>query len=144
MKKHVIVSLAFLAICESVFAVSADFPIQDLRVVNVCQMTNEDFNEIFLRNRPEMTLEFSAQATLPISFFLTGDLVHLVENGENVNVVEIIQTFYVRCVEQELIFSTDLTEWKSFSEFVTGKASVAFSVKDGKFSINAGAETNKR
>lgn len=153
MKKLVIVPLALMAICGSVFAASADFPInsktwksvsQNIKVINICDLTDSDLNEIMLGNRPEIAIEFSAQTTLPIRFFLKGDLVNLVENDEGFGVVEIVQTFYARCVQQELILSTDLADWKPFLEFITGTASVSLNIQDGKPSIAVGAETNKR
>lgn len=153
MKKLVIVPLALMAICGSVFAASADFPInsitwetvsQNIKVINICDLTDSDLNEIMLGNRPEIAVEFSAQTTLPISFFLKGDLVNLVENDESLRAVEIMQTFYARCVQQELILSTDLTDWKPFLEFITGNVSVSVSIHEGKPSIVVGAETHKR
>lgn len=153
MKKLLIVPLALMAICGSVFAASADFPInsktwetvsQNIKVINICDLTDSDLNEIMLGNRPEIAVEFSAQTTLPISFFLKGDLVNLVENDESFRAVEIMQTFYARCVQQELILSTDLTDWKPFLEFITGNVSVSLSIQEARPSIVIGAETNKR
>lgn len=153
MKKLVIVPLALMAICGSVFAAAADFPInsktwetvsQNIKVINICDLTDNDLNEIMLGNRPEIAVEFLAQTTLPISFFLKGDLVNLVENDESLRAVEIMQTFYARCVQQELILSTDLTDWKPFLEFITGNVSVSLSIQEARPSIVIGAETNKR
>lgn len=153
MKRVVIMPLALIAICGSVFAALADFPInsnswenvsQNLVVINVCDLTDSDLNEIILGNHPEIAVEFSAQTTLPISFFLKGDLVNLVENDENFRTLEIVQTFYARCVQEELILSTNLMDWKPFLEFITGNASVSLSIQGGKPSILAGSETNKR
>lgn len=154
MRRRAIMPLALMTICGSVFAASADFSInsktweyvsENLKVINVCDLTNSDLNKIMMiGNHPEIAIEFSAQTTLPMSFFLKGDLVNLVDNDENFRAVEIVQTFYVRCVQQELMFSTNLTDWKPFLEFITGKASVSLSIQDGKPSIEVGAETNRR
>jgi hypothetical protein len=153
MKKLAIMSLALMAACGSVFAASADFPInsktwetlsQNLKVINVCNLTDNDLNEIMLGHHPEIAVEFSAQTKLPINFFLKGDLVNLVENEGNFGVVEVMLTFYARCVQQELILSTNLTDWKPFLEFITGNVSVSLSIQDGKPSIVVGAETNQR
>lgn len=152
MKKLMIMPLVLIAICGSVFAASADFPInsktwetasQNVKIIKICDLTESDLNEIMLGNHPEIAVEFSAQTILPISFFLKGDLVNLVENDENLRSVEIVQTFYARCVQQELILSTDLTNWKPFLEFITGNVSVSLSIQEGKPSIFVGAETNK-
>lgn len=153
MKKLALTSLALMATCGSAVAASADFPInskawedlsQNLKVINICNLTDNDLSEIMLGNHPEIAIEFSTQTTLPISFFLKGDLVNLVENEGNFGAVEIKQTFYVRCVQQELILSTNLTNWKPFLEFITGTASVALCIQDGKPSIVVGTEANQR
>lgn len=152
MKKLAIIPLALMATCGSAFAASADFPInlktwetlsQNLKIMNVCNLADNDLNEIMLGHHPEIAVEFSAQTTLPISFFLKGDLVNLVDD-ENLRAVEIMQTFYARCVGQELILSTNLTDWKPFLEFITGTVSVSLSIQEGKPSIVVGAETNQR
>lgn len=153
MKKLASMSFALMAICGSAFAATADFPIhsmtwetlaQNLKVINVCNLTDKDLNEIMQGNHPETAVEFSAQTTLPISFFLKGDLVNLVENEGNYGAVAIMQTFYARCVQQELILSTNLTNWKPFLEFITGTASVSISIQDGRPSIVVGTEVNQR
>lgn len=153
MKKLAIVPLALMAICGSVVAASADFSInsktwepvsQNIKVINICDLIDSDLNEIMLGNRPQIAVEFSAQTILPISFFLKGDLVNLVENEGNSGAVAIMQTFYARIVQQELILSTDMTNWKPFLEFITGTASVSLSIQDGKPSIIVGTEANQR
>lgn len=149
MKKIAIMSLALTATCILAFAASSDFSInsqpkekQNLRVVNICNLTDKDLNEI--GHHPEIAVEFSAQTTLPISFFLKGDLVNLIENEGKCGEIEIKQTFYARYVEDNLILSVNLTDWKPFLEFITGNASIALTPQGGKPSILFGAETNRR
>lgn len=151
MKKLSILSVALTLICASAFATRIDFPIhtkthssQNLKVINICHLTDDDVNEILQGHHPELAVEFSAQTTLPVTFFLKGDLVNLVENDENVATIKIQQTFYVRGVQEGLILSTNLTEWKPFSEFVTGMISATLKIHDGIPSLTLGAETNKR
>ncbi len=153
MKKKPIMSLALTATCLSAFAASADFPInskswehpsQNLRVINICHLTDSDLNEIMQGHHPEMAVEFSAQTILPIAFFLKGDLVNLIESNEKFGAVEIKQTFYARYVEGDLILSINLTDWKPFLEFITGNASIALTIQDGKPSLVFGSETNRR
>lgn len=153
MKKFAFLSLSLLTICMHAFTVSADFPIsakpwenfnQDLHIVNICNLTNQELNEIVQGHHPEIAVEFAAQTTLPVHFFLKGDLLNLIEGEEKWGTIEIKQSFYARCVEQELILSSNLTDWKPFLEFITGQASVALSIEDGQPSIVLGAEVNRR
>jgi hypothetical protein len=152
MKKFVFLSFSLLVVCMHSFAanVPADFPIssescgKDLHVVNVCNLSDQQLNEIMQGRHPEIIVEFAAQTFLPISFFLKGDLLNLVESEEKFRTIEIKQSFYVRCVGQELIFSSNLTDWRPLPEFITGTASVALSIQDGQPSFVVGAEVNRR
>ena len=152
MKKLAMTSLILAAIYGTAFAVPEYFliasregehSVQNLKVVNVSSLSESDFNEIMFGNDPETAVEFSADTSMPIGFFLKGDLVNLLEEG-NFGAVEIRQTFYIRSVGQELVFSTDLNEWKSFLEFVGSTLSVILSLENGRPSILIGAETNQR
>ena len=76
------------------FDASADFiPCQNLNAVNICQLTDQDLNEILQGQRPETAVEFSAQTVLPLSLFLKGDILNLVEVEETFGTIEIKQTF---------------------------------------------------
>lgn len=140
-------SLALVAISVSAFAAqhsSWEDPSQCVRVVNVHKLTENELGEILNGRCPEVAIEFSAHSTLPLSLFLKGDLVHLVGIEEKFAALEIKQTFYAKFVEGELIFSTNLTDWKPFFEFITGNASIALSIQEGQPLIVVGAETNRR
>lgn len=150
MEKIVFMSFALTMIYLSAFADCCIHskpwggPCQNPQVVNVCRLKDHDLNEIMQGHCPEMALEFSAQTTLPINFFIKGDLINLVKNEESLGQIEIKQTFYARCVGDELILSTDLIDWKPFLEFITGTSSVALCIQDGQPSITFGAEANRR
>jgi hypothetical protein len=142
MRKIAILSIALTAACVAGFADCADLPVN--RVVNVYHLTDTDLNEMMQGKHPGMAVEFSAQSTLPISFFLKGDLVNLIESEGDFGAVEVKQTFYARYVDGDLILSTNLADWKPFFEFITGNASIALMIQDGKPSIIFGSETNRR
>jgi len=153
MKQYALLSMAFTATCLSSFAVAADFPInpkpwetlsQDVKVVQLTTLTDNDLKEIMEGQHPELAVEFATQTHLPVSFYLKGDLVNLAESNDKWGTIEIKQTFYARCVGEELILSSNLTEWKPFMEFITGTATIALSIQDGQPSIVVGSETNRR
>jgi formyltetrahydrofolate synthetase len=117
---------------------------QQLKIVNVYDLSDRDLNEIMQGKRSEIAVEFSAQTALPITFFLKGDLVNLIGKQDNFAQIEVRQTFYARYVQEELILSSDLAEWKPLSEFITEAASVALSIQEGQPSIIFGAKANRR
>ena len=144
-------SLTLTATCLSAFA--AELPLKatswenrasDLTVVNIAHLADNDLQEITQGQHPETAVQFSARTILPITFFLKGDLVNLLGNEQTIGAIEIKQTFYARCVEKELIFSTNLTDWKSLPEFITGNASIVLKIEEGQPSLVLGAETNYR
>lgn len=152
MKRLVTLPLV-MALCGSIFAASADLKIgsktwevaaQSPKVINIFDLTESDLSEIMRGDLPEIAIEFLAHTTLPVSFFLKGDLVKFVEEDEIFKTVEITQTFYARCVGQELVLSTNLTDWKPFLEFITGTVSFSLIINDDGPSFIVEAETNQR
>ncbi len=153
MKKYALLSMALTVTCLTCFAAEADFPVksntremlsQEVKVVQLANLTESDLKEIIGGQHPELAVEFAAQTHLPISFYLKGDLANLAESNDKWGTIEIKQTFYARCVEEELLLSSNLTEWKPFMEFITGTATVALSIQDGQPSLVVGSETNRR
>jgi hypothetical protein len=142
MKKHALLSIALIATCLSSFA-AADFPnlkpwetlSQDIKVVQLTSLNDDDLKEIMEGKHPEIAIEFAAQTHLPVNFYLKGDVVNLAENDDKWGTIEIKQTFYARLVGEELILSSNLTDWKPFMEFITGTATITLSVQDGQPSI---------
>lgn len=145
MKKHLLAT----AICLSslVFAndnTSWNTSPQDLVVVPSAQLTEAELLQISEGQHPELAVEFAAGSILPITFYLSGDLASLAESYEKWGSVQIQQTFYVRCFDEELFFSSDLTEWKTFFEFATGSAGIQLEIRDGTPVFVVGSETNRR
>ena len=54
------------------------------------------------------------------------------------------QPLYARWIGEELILSSNLTDWKPFLDFITGHVSVGLNIQDGQPSIVIGAKTNRR
>jgi hypothetical protein len=149
MKKLAMMTLALMASCVCAF--SEEIP-ETLRVINVSNVTFEDdFEGFILGQYPDVAIEFSAQTILPLNFFLKGDLLSLVGDNKNVGMLQVQQTFYARAVvvkdddEEgvEFMLSTNLVDWKEFSDFVTGYLTVNLNVENGQPLIVFGAEVNK-
>lgn len=153
MKKYMLISLAVTISCLSVFATTVDLsihskgwnePSSNLKVVQLCNLTNNDLKEIEQGLHPQMAIEFPALTTLPISFNVKSDLVSLVENEEQLITIEINQTIYARYTEEGLMFSSNLTDWKPCLEFITGRIYVELGTQDGHPFIVIGSEINHR
>lgn len=138
MKKFVLTTLVMCSV--SLFA----FANESLQVVNVSSLVEGGIQETLKGNCPFVAIEFSEKTVLPLSLFLQGDLFKFVQASSNSGELEVQKTFYLRVVEGDLLFSTNLEEWKSFSEFGTGNLSVKLDVHEGKAFIECGAELNQR
>lgn len=144
MKKAIVVIVSAICFSGLAFANQLENCCEqncDFEVVNVCCMTEEQLNAVMQSKCSDVVVEFTKGTILPLSVFLCGDLVSL-EKCEGQ--VEIKQTFYVTWCQDELMFSTDLCEWKTFCEFATGTASASLGFQDGQPCLTAGAETNLR
>lgn len=153
MKK--LLTTAFLAsgIGLSAFPSSINFTIgktygsycNDLKVHNVYNLTQQEINRITSGECPDVAIEFTKNSVIPLNIFLRGDLLSLMENKQQaIAQVQVNQTFYVRCVENEFVFSFNLAEWKPLLEFVTGTASVMLGTENGQVFVTVGAETTVR
>ena len=85
MKKYMI--LACTMACLSIFAEDTinsqeTFP-EDMKIVNFCDLTENDLEEVVQGLHPDKIIEFSADTTLPIKGYLKGDLFHLVESEQS-------------------------------------------------------------
>ncbi len=150
-----IISITFMAIATGIssFVVAKDISSakkswdsvqQDFKVVNICDISEQELNRAMQGQFSELAVEFSENTILPLKLFLKGELVHLLVNKDDFEQVEVKKTFYARLVEGELFLSSNLSEWKPFLEFITGNISVFISVQDGKPSAEIGAEINLR
>lgn len=153
MNKHAVLSIIAVTVSALGFAAPDDLPVraeslkipfQDIRVLKIDELRDSDLNELMQGQHPEVAVEFTEKTILPISFYLMGNLANLVESHERLGNIEIKQTFYARCVKEELLLSSNLIDWKPFLEFITGTINVSLITENGQPSIVFGSETNKR
>lgn len=115
---------------------------QELQLVPIQDLSQLDLDTIMQGNHPELCIELPAKTIFPMHFFLRGNLLRYAQ--EPAGQIEIQQTFYMRCIELEPQFSTDLIEWKPFVEFVTGTVTMRLIIENGLPIFKAGAEIDFR
>lgn len=136
MKYFITATIALMAYTATMFGNS-----DQLNIVNVLNVEEQMLNDIMLGQRPDVALEFSAQTVIPINFLLKGNLVRLSDDHRQ---LEVSQTFYVRNENDTFLFSTNLTEWKSLFEFITGQASIIIIKQEDASSIVVASEIFER
>jgi len=151
MKKLFVTTVLALGVCFSTCALASNhFKVQkalegsnkDLVVINVMNLTDLELKEITQGDRPQIAVEFSEQTTLPLSIFLKGGVINLVGEEKPSIGLQVEQTFYIRWMQEQLLFSLNMTDWKPLAEFVKGTASVTMDIRDGVPSISVGAEVD--
>lgn len=76
---------------------------------------------------------------LPLKMDVKGAFLSLQSANAEPLYLKFLKTCYIRCEEKEhFLFSTDLQNWRDFSEFFTGRAGI--SVKAEKDGVIAGLE----
>lgn len=145
MKKYLI--LTGIVACLSVFTEatinSKEISSEDIRIVNFCNLTKDDLTEVMQGLHPDKVIEFLPNTVLPINYYLKGNWINSVQSEEKGGAVEITQTFYARCTDKELLFSSDLSEWKPLLEFITGEVFIGLNVQDTQTSLVIKAEANR-
>lgn len=153
MNKFVFTTLNLLIACtfgfvhasnDSINLKPQELCMQNLHVVNIHNVSSQEFKEIMQGHRSDIALEFTSGSVLPLNLFLKGNLVNLIDDIKDIKTIEIKQTFYARCIDKELILSSNLIDWKPCLEFITGNASVILNIQDGQPSVNLGAEVYRR
>ena len=148
MHRVVISSIALIARLSALSAIHAgDTTCQNASIIHVSDLYNLTQHELcdLMQGRcPDVAIEFPVNTLLPIRFFLTGDVVRLIEGEGNCGQIEVQQTFYLKCIDDQLLFSVDLVEWRPFTEFCQGAVSFSLTLEEGRTAIVAGAEGYRR
>lgn len=140
MKKIIITTL--LLISAGGFASERD---TSCTVVNINDISETEMEAIMTGNAPDLAIEFTKNTVMHINnLYLNGDLVNLVGEKLNFGDLEVMQTIYVRLVDEDLLLSSDTKTWKPFMEFITGNVTVAVVKEDGKPAVVFGSEANRR
>ena len=68
-----------------------------------------------------------------MKMILLGEFLALESENTTPLNLKILKTCYIRCEEKEnFLFSTDLQEWKEFSEFFTGRIGVSVKAENDR------------
>lgn len=109
-------------------------------IIEIAHVTKDDLPALM---SGDLVLKFPAESRVPIALYLFGDFFQLVNQEEVQSTIEIKKTLYVKWIENnDLAFSDDLINWKSFFEFFTGNASIGTS--ETTLPLIIGAQLNHR
>lgn len=106
---------------------------------------NDNVIEDFSNGNMDCIVECREGTTLPFKLTLKGEFLALESAAISPLYLKILKTCYVRCDGKEnFLFSTDLQNWKEFSEFFTGELTVAIETENGGPVAGLQLELNER
>ena len=115
---------------------------QIIRLSDLNDRVIQDFSQ---GNMGDFVVECSAGASLPFRLTLKGEFLGLESASLAPLQLNVLKTCYVRCLEKEnFLFSTDLQDWKGFSEFFTGSLNVSVEAETGSPVAGLQFELNQR
>ncbi len=145
MKSWILTNLLSLALVGRILAHDQQGSLSSQATGDILYLPYISQEEIqqFMDHPSDIILVCPQGTTLPLSFFLTGDLLELEKSDHAAYLLKIKQTFYLRCQEKALFISLDGLTWKTWQEMLTGMLSVNLSVADGP-QLQLGAEVHLR
>lgn len=104
---------------------------RDDRIISLAQL-DEGIVQDFLQGKmSDYSLECPTGSDLPLKMTVKGEFLFL-DSGETTLNLRILKTCYIRYEGKDnFLFSTDLQEWKGFSEFFTGELKASVSIQNG-------------
>jgi hypothetical protein len=131
--------LAGLGLAQHQPAINAD------RLYDLTQISQEEVQQFLEHPSPSSILRCPEGSSLPLTFFLKGDLLELTSSGSVMYRLTIKQTFYLRLQEEQVFISMDGLNWKSWEEQLTGMIGVSLThVQKEEPQLQLGAEVYLR
>ncbi len=100
---------------------------EEKQVIELAQISLEEIKQFFEQQNHSTILMCAEGLSLPISFFLRGDLVELNHDGETTHTLLIKRAFYLCWQEEQLWISLDGQTWQDWQKGLTGSLSVLLS-----------------
>ena len=113
-----------------------------IQIIPLQDVDSHFMGELMTGKHPNVAIPFPKGAKWPFHVSLSGDLVAATERAAVE--LEFLQTVYMRCENQELLFSADLQAWKPIWEFTTGSVGFAFNNERGQPQITLNADLSVR
>lgn len=97
---------------------------EEKQFVDLSQISLEETHQFFEQQNASTVLVCSEGLSLPISFFLRGDLIELDRDSELTHTLLIKRTFYLCWQEEQMWISLDGQTWQDWQKLLTGSLSV--------------------
>ncbi len=89
-------------------------------VININKINEAMLHAFMSGDIRNIIVELNEGTLLPFRTNLKGDLINIVPEERDPIYFQVMQTFYLKEESESLLFSTDLQEWRNFTDFVDG------------------------
>lgn len=146
--KNIVIGVLWVALastsvawCQSAekFAFSEE---QEYQIMTLTELT-QDSIEDFFAGAPNLVLECTEGTTLPFNLYIRGGVLAL-DSGCTSSAIRVLQTCYIKVVDDTFFFSRDLYRWSNFQEYFTGMMSINLDVMEGEAAVSLSIELNPR
>ena len=141
--KNFILGSCLLAIA-SFSSIAAHEANKSYELYKISEMTEEQLQEFFSGENPQVTVEIPEGLNLPLNLSLQGEFLALASNIDALYTLKVSKTCFIRCFQNMFFFSADLQSWSPFQEFFTGCIGVSLNVTDSYPSVSLNVDLNKR
>lgn len=156
MKKLVLTTLLCLTTVSAAIAMEYSIPLgkkttdyhtikdESVQVVSIIDASNDLLKEFENGSAPNIILECTQGALLPLEIVLSGSIVSIEGQINSPLKIKVDRTFYVQRNKKQLLFSLDGVCWKPFTEIFMGQLSFMLEARDDQRIFTAGVELNQR
>jgi len=127
----------------SIGATSSHIIDRECRIVALEDVKSEMLERFFTGETPSVVLECTEGLSLPFNLRVKGQYLAL-DYENSTSAITIVKKCFIKCEENEFLFSTDLKSWKPFQEFFTGEIGVSVNVDEGLPTVCLNIEINQR
>lgn len=115
---------------------------QEIEVITVSDLMNNNLEDFFKGKTPHIALKCEKGINLPFKFLIKGNIVSV--NPKDSSTITAMETFYIRCMGEFFLFSTNLTEWKKFLEFFQLEMGVSLNLLEGTPGVGLNIDLNRQ
>lgn len=113
----------------------------EIEVINFSELTKESLEDFFMGKTPHLALKCKKGINLPFKFLVKGQF--LTSNSKGFSTISAKETFYIRSMGDSFLFSTNLTEWKSFLGFFELGLGVSLDLLEGSPQVGLDIDLNR-
>ncbi len=145
--KKTLTALTFLVLCfgasfASETSAKTNPQPEDFHIVTIYELNDNFDTEI--EDLSLLAVKFPEGAQIKLKGVLSGDFIELSSDNDQLGTIKVKQPFYCRIVEDDILASSDLLDWESFSDFVTGQLDISASADIEGPVINIKLDVNKK